>query len=97
MRLMVDDLDASWAHIDNLRLAENFGVQPPKPPQDREERERTSPVEVPGPVPLTSRHDSALRRSRARAQAASATGSSRMITVLATGVISSAGIPTRAA
>jgi len=32
MQLMVDDLDAWWAHIDALDLPSNFGVQPPKPP-----------------------------------------------------------------
>jgi catechol 2,3-dioxygenase-like lactoylglutathione lyase family enzyme len=32
VQLMVDDLDAWWAHIDSLDLAANFGVAPPKPP-----------------------------------------------------------------
>ena len=32
MQLMVDDLDAWWAHIDGLDLPSKFGVQPPKPP-----------------------------------------------------------------
>jgi hypothetical protein len=32
LQLMVDDLDAWWAHIDGLDLASRFGVQPPKPP-----------------------------------------------------------------
>jgi uncharacterized glyoxalase superfamily protein PhnB len=32
MQLMVDDLDAWWAHISGLDLAGRFGVQPPKPP-----------------------------------------------------------------
>lgn len=32
MQLMVDDLDAWWAHIEDLNLAARFGVQPPKPP-----------------------------------------------------------------
>jgi hypothetical protein len=32
MQLMVDDLDAWWAHIDSLDLPSKFGVQPPKPP-----------------------------------------------------------------
>ena len=32
MQLMVDDLDAWWAHIDGLNLPERFGVQPPRPP-----------------------------------------------------------------
>ncbi|MBA2079871.1 MAG: glyoxalase [Rhodanobacter sp. 68-29] len=32
LQLMVDDLDAWWAHIDTLDLAARFGVQPPKPP-----------------------------------------------------------------
>ena len=32
MQLMVDDLDAWWAHIDALELPLKFGVQPPKPP-----------------------------------------------------------------
>ena len=32
MQLMVDDLDAWWAHISALDLPGKFGVQPPKPP-----------------------------------------------------------------
>lgn len=32
MHLMVDDLDAWWAHIDGLDLPSKFGVPPPKPP-----------------------------------------------------------------
>lgn len=32
MQLMVDDLDAWWAHIDVLDLPPKFGVAPPKPP-----------------------------------------------------------------
>ncbi len=32
MQLMVDDLDAWWAHIQTLDLANQFGVQPPKAP-----------------------------------------------------------------
>jgi uncharacterized glyoxalase superfamily protein PhnB len=32
MQLMVDDLDAWWAHISGLDLPGRFGVQPPKPP-----------------------------------------------------------------
>ena len=32
LQLMVDDLDAWWAHIQSLDLPENFGVTPPKPP-----------------------------------------------------------------
>ena len=32
MQLMVDDLDAWWAHITALDLPRKFGVQPPKPP-----------------------------------------------------------------
>jgi uncharacterized glyoxalase superfamily protein PhnB len=32
MQLMVDDLDAWWRRIESLRLAESFGVPPPKPP-----------------------------------------------------------------
>lgn len=32
MQLMVDDLDAWWAHISDLNLPEKFGVQLPKPP-----------------------------------------------------------------
>jgi uncharacterized glyoxalase superfamily protein PhnB len=32
LQLMVDDLDAWWAHIEALDLPAKFGVQPPKPP-----------------------------------------------------------------
>ena len=32
MQLMVDDLDAWWAHIDSLDLPGAFGVPPPRPP-----------------------------------------------------------------
>lgn len=32
MQLMVDDLDAWWAHLSALDLPGRFGVQPPKPP-----------------------------------------------------------------
>jgi len=32
MQLMVDDLDAWWAHINGLDLPSKFEVQPPKPP-----------------------------------------------------------------
>lgn len=32
MQLMVDDLDAWWAHIESLDLPGRFGVQQPKPP-----------------------------------------------------------------
>ena len=32
MQLMVDDLDAWWAHIEALNLAANFDVRPPKAP-----------------------------------------------------------------
>jgi hypothetical protein len=32
MQLLVDDLDAWWAHIAALDLPAKFGVQPPKPP-----------------------------------------------------------------
>lgn len=32
MQLMVDDLDAWWAHIESLDLPKNFGVPPPKAP-----------------------------------------------------------------
>ena len=32
MQLMVDDLDAWWAHIHALDLPGKFGVQPPRPP-----------------------------------------------------------------
>jgi uncharacterized glyoxalase superfamily protein PhnB len=32
MQLMVDDLDAWWAHIEALDLPGRFGVEPPRPP-----------------------------------------------------------------
>jgi uncharacterized glyoxalase superfamily protein PhnB len=32
LQLMVDDLDAWWAHIQTLNLVERFGVRPPSPP-----------------------------------------------------------------
>ena len=32
MQLMVDDLDAWWAHIEGLDLPARFGVQPPRAP-----------------------------------------------------------------
>jgi len=32
MQLMVDDLDAWWAHIEGLDLPGKFKVQPPSPP-----------------------------------------------------------------
>lgn len=32
VQLMVDDLDAWWAHIESLDLAQRFGVQPPRAP-----------------------------------------------------------------
>jgi catechol 2,3-dioxygenase-like lactoylglutathione lyase family enzyme len=32
MQLMVDDLDAWWAHLEALDLPARFGVQRPKPP-----------------------------------------------------------------
>jgi catechol 2,3-dioxygenase-like lactoylglutathione lyase family enzyme len=32
MQLMVDDLDAWWSHIDGMKLAERFGVPPPRAP-----------------------------------------------------------------
>ncbi len=32
MQLMVDDLDAWWAHIESLDLAKEFGVPSPRPP-----------------------------------------------------------------
>ena len=32
MQLMVDDVDAWWAHITRLDLPRQFGVQPPQPP-----------------------------------------------------------------
>ena len=33
MQLMVDDLDAWWAHIDGLDLPAQFGVPAPRPPE----------------------------------------------------------------
>lgn len=33
MQLMVDDLDAWWAHVTALDLPAKFGVTPPKPPE----------------------------------------------------------------
>lgn len=33
MQLMVDDLDAWWAHIESLDLAKSFGVAPPRAPE----------------------------------------------------------------
>ncbi|HVU20423.1 MAG TPA: VOC family protein [Rhizomicrobium sp.] len=33
MQLMVDDLDAWWAHIQSLDLAAKFGVRAPTPPE----------------------------------------------------------------
>ena len=33
MQLMVDDLDAWWAHIESLDLASQFGVDPPRAPE----------------------------------------------------------------
>ena len=33
MQLMVDDLDAWWAHIEKLDLPKQFGVQAPKAPK----------------------------------------------------------------
>ena len=33
MQLMVDDLDAWWAHIEALDLPRSFSVAPPKPPK----------------------------------------------------------------
>ena len=33
MQLMVDDLDAWWAHIQSLDLAGRFGVHSPRPPE----------------------------------------------------------------
>jgi uncharacterized glyoxalase superfamily protein PhnB len=33
VQLMVDDLDAWWAHVESLDLAATFGVAAPKPPQ----------------------------------------------------------------
>lgn len=33
MALMVDDLDAWWAHIEGLDLASRFGVRAPTPPK----------------------------------------------------------------
>ena len=35
MQLMVDDLDASWAHILSLDLPARFAVQPPRGPADQ--------------------------------------------------------------
>jgi catechol 2,3-dioxygenase-like lactoylglutathione lyase family enzyme len=32
MQLMVDDLDAWWAHLNTLDLKRQFSVQPPRPP-----------------------------------------------------------------
>jgi hypothetical protein len=32
MQLMVDDLDAWWAHIESLEFSKQFGVPPPKAP-----------------------------------------------------------------
>jgi predicted enzyme related to lactoylglutathione lyase len=32
MQLMVDDLDAWWAHIEGLNLGDRFGVQAPRAP-----------------------------------------------------------------
>ena len=32
MQLMVDDLDAWWAHVEGLDLPATFGVKPPKAP-----------------------------------------------------------------
>ncbi len=32
LQLMVDDLDAWWAHIESLDLPHSFAVQPPRPP-----------------------------------------------------------------
>lgn len=32
MQMMVDDLDAWWAHIESLDLPGRFGVSPPRPP-----------------------------------------------------------------
>ncbi|HEX7679838.1 MAG TPA: VOC family protein [Thermoanaerobaculia bacterium] len=32
MQLLVDDVDAWWAHINTLDLAGQFGVQPPRAP-----------------------------------------------------------------
>jgi len=33
MQLMVDDLDAWWAHLQSLHLSAEFGVPDPTPPQ----------------------------------------------------------------
>jgi catechol 2,3-dioxygenase-like lactoylglutathione lyase family enzyme len=33
MHVLVDDLDAWWAHIASLDLPARFGVQPPRPPK----------------------------------------------------------------
>lgn len=35
MQLMVDDLDAWWAHIESLDLAATFGVPAPRAPQQQ--------------------------------------------------------------
>jgi len=35
MSLMVDDLDAWWAHIEELDLPGRFSVPPPKPPANQ--------------------------------------------------------------
>ena len=32
MQLMVDDVDAWWAHVTRLDLPRRFGVRPPQPP-----------------------------------------------------------------
>jgi catechol 2,3-dioxygenase-like lactoylglutathione lyase family enzyme len=32
MQLMVDDVDAWWAHVERLDLQKRFGVRPPSPP-----------------------------------------------------------------
>lgn len=32
MQLLVDDLDAWWAHVLSLGLPAKFGVKPPQPP-----------------------------------------------------------------
>jgi uncharacterized glyoxalase superfamily protein PhnB len=32
MQLMVDDLDAWWAHLETLDLTKRFGIPSPKPP-----------------------------------------------------------------
>jgi catechol 2,3-dioxygenase-like lactoylglutathione lyase family enzyme len=33
MQLMVDDLDAWWAHLESLELPRRFGVAPPRAPE----------------------------------------------------------------